>query len=340
MTEGPRTAVLPRIARVDPADVTRRAGAAIGREVRELEQRPADGSSLTYTAVTHTGVRLMIKVAPPGLPPNRNRDVLRQARLLDALGEVTGVAVPELFGSDAGTPPHAPPLVVMSHTDGERYEPRHTRPRIRPAAADIWSRAIAAAQMLAALHTPAPGDLGIDEAPITLAAEIERWHRAFTARPLDRAAAQAERECRELLAATIPEPLPPAILHGDWRLGAMQCGGPEIHAVTDWETWHIGDPRLDLAWLRLMSDPAHPFAIAPAAPTLDPLELLAVYEYARGDEVARQDWFDALARYKHAALSALQVDNADRRHRTSGRTGRIRDGIPILLTAALAHLAD
>ena len=39
----------------------------------------------------------MIKVAPPGLEPVRNRDVLRQARALRALHPVDGVNVPEVL---------------------------------------------------------------------------------------------------------------------------------------------------------------------------------------------------------------------------------------------------
>ena len=66
-----------------------------------------------------------MKVAPPGLDPVRNRDVLRQARVLTALAEVADVAVPAVWGTEAGTPPGIPPLFVMSYVEGESYEPRH-----------------------------------------------------------------------------------------------------------------------------------------------------------------------------------------------------------------------
>jgi len=36
---------------------------------------------------------IVVKMAPPGLTPVRNRDVLRQARILRALGAAEGVPV-------------------------------------------------------------------------------------------------------------------------------------------------------------------------------------------------------------------------------------------------------
>ena len=333
MTDGP-PAVRPRIGVADPADVTRRATMATGQPLRDLTQLTGGASSLTYSAVTDTGVRVVVKVAPPGLPPVRNRDVLRQARVLTALAGVADVAVPAVLGTDPGEPPDVPPLFVMSFADGESYEPRHFVVDERPPAADVRARAAAAARMLAALRVIGAAALGIDEEAVTLPAEVERWRKALSTCELAPAAAEAEAECRHLLTTTSPAPLEPAVLHGDWRLGNMQCVGAEIRAVIDWEIWSVGDPRLDLAWLRLMSDPAHPTAVAPDAPTLEPDELLAAY----GAPVADLGWFDAVVRYKQAAASALLVKNAERRGQVTERVERMRGGIPLLLDAALTHL--
>ena len=64
--------------------------------------------------------RIVVKVAPPGLAPVRNRDVLRQARLLRALAGVDGVCVPQVLLEDAGSPP----FFVMDFVEGESYEPK------------------------------------------------------------------------------------------------------------------------------------------------------------------------------------------------------------------------
>jgi aminoglycoside phosphotransferase (APT) family kinase protein len=332
MTDG-SPAARTRVGVADPADVVRRAAKATGHPLRDLAPLPGGTSSLTYSAVTDADVRVVVKVAPPGLEPVRNRDVLRQARVLTALSGVPGVVVPRVLGSDPGAPPDVPPLFVMSFADGEGYEPRHVERDHRPPAAEVRERATAAARMLAALHAADPVALGITDAAVPLEAEVERWRKALDTCRLTPDAARAELDCRRRLTASIPAPLRPAVLHGDWRLGNMQCAGPEIRAVIDWEIWSIGDPRLDLAWLRLMSDPAHPTAVAPEAPTLEPDELLAAY----GAPVADLAWFDALVRYKQAAASALLVKNAERRGQVTDRVDRMRGGIPLLLAAALTH---
>ena len=140
--------------------------------------------------------------------------------------------------------------------------------------------------MLAALHAASPADLGLHEAPSTLDAEIERWAKALATCELQGTAHATEAEVHRRLLTALSASLRPAVLHGDWRLGNMQCQGAAIRAVIDWEIWSIGDPRLDLAWMRLMSDPTHPTAAAPDAPTLDPDRLLAAYEDAAGSPMA------------------------------------------------------
>jgi aminoglycoside phosphotransferase (APT) family kinase protein len=327
-----------RIGVADPEDVARRASIAAGRPLSDLQPLLGGMASLTYAARTAGGARVVVKVAPPGLAPVRNRDVLRQARVLDALASVPGVAVPAVLGTEAGTPPEVPPLFVMTFMDGESYEPRFTADEPRPPVDEVLARAAAAARMLAALHATSPAALGVDEPVLALADEVERWRAAFATCSLDEAVSLAESECHRRLLAGLPAPLPPAVLHGDWRLGNMQCVGAEIRAVIDWEIWSIGDPRLDLAWMRLMSDPAHPTAAAPDAPTLEPDGLLAAYQDTAGAAVPDLDWFDALVRYKQAAASALLVKNADRRGDASPQIERMRTGIDLLLQAASARL--
>ena len=77
---------------------------------------------MTYVATIAGGGRAVVKVAPAGIPPVLNRDVLRQARLLRALAG-TPVPVPEVLWEDAGDPPEVPPLFVMSFVAGASLEP-------------------------------------------------------------------------------------------------------------------------------------------------------------------------------------------------------------------------
>jgi aminoglycoside phosphotransferase (APT) family kinase protein len=90
--------------------------------VGALRPLPGGASSLTYAGVLSGGDRVVVKVAPAGLEPVRNRDVLRQATVLRLLGP-TAVPVPEVLWTDGGDPPDVPPLFVMTFVEGVSLEP-------------------------------------------------------------------------------------------------------------------------------------------------------------------------------------------------------------------------
>lgn len=45
-----------------------------------------------------------------------------------------------------------------------------------------------------------------------------------------------------------PDPVPPTVVHGDFRIGNVLVGLDGLNAVIDWEFCHVGDPREDLGW--------------------------------------------------------------------------------------------
>ena len=99
---------------LDVQDLALRATAAAqqwsdGCVVEDVTFLPGGTVSLVYTASVraqgHDEQRVVLKVAPPGLPPVRNRDVLRQARSIDALNRAPGVAVPAVLFSDQARRP-------------------------------------------------------------------------------------------------------------------------------------------------------------------------------------------------------------------------------------------
>jgi aminoglycoside phosphotransferase (APT) family kinase protein len=46
----------------------------------------------------------------------------------------------------------------------------------------------------------------------------------------------------------LPSPAPPALVHGDFRMGNIMVGEDGVAGVLDWELAHIGDVHEDLAW--------------------------------------------------------------------------------------------
>jgi aminoglycoside phosphotransferase (APT) family kinase protein len=282
---------------------------ALGCVIDEVQPLTGGASSLTFTCRVTNGPtgheRIVLKVAPPGLAPVRNRDVARQARLMRALAGAAGVRVPSVFFEDDGDPPEVSPFHAMNVVAGECLEPILQAP-----AADVLprvpERAFAAAAMLAALHRVDPSAVGLGDEPVTtLDDEIRRWSKAFST--VDDHMNARYLEAEALLFDTMPDALAAAICHGDYRLGNMLCDGGEVQALIDWEIWSLSDPRLDLAWFLFFTDEAnHPMASNPGPtgmPTAD--ALFAAYVDAAGHEPVDFEWFHCLIRYKEAAATAL-----------------------------------
>jgi aminoglycoside phosphotransferase (APT) family kinase protein len=283
-----------------------------GAAITRLEQLQGGVSSLTFAAsLTGAGAgshdrRVVVKVAPPGLAPVRNRDVLRQARVLRALTGAPGVRVPEILIEDGGPPP----FFVMSFVEGDSYEPKLGLAASPPRPEVVDRRARAAARMLARLQSLQPGAFGLgDEPVIGPAEELDRWRQLFATCPDD--LRPREQELYEALAASVPAAAEARILHGDYRLGNMQFAGDRLAAIIDWEIWSLGDPRHDLAWLLAYADPAQRFReeldepnriAAQGMPGQD--ELVDEYVAVRPVDLDGLDWFLACCHYKIASTTA------------------------------------
>ena len=302
---------------------------------------PMDGGTvgLVYRAEVRGGPTAVptavLKVAPPGLPPVRNRDMLRQARVIGALDGRTGVRVPPLLFTDDGDPPDVPPLFATALVPGECLEPlleassRERLPEDRSRA-----RAAAAVDMLAALHSLDPAAIGLgDEEVVSPVGEVDRWTRTFGTVPDEvRVGYEA---CAAALRATAPEPLAPVVVHGDYRLGNMLCDGDEVAAVVDWEIWSCSDPRIDLSWLMFFTDEAQHPVVADDVDSGMPsdAELLAQYERTTGGPVPDLAWFHALTRFKEAAAMALIAKHLARRGDTD-TLARMAVMLPALIADA------
>jgi aminoglycoside phosphotransferase (APT) family kinase protein len=317
-------------------------------ELRGLRQLEGGVSSLTF-ASTLVGDRVdqpvVLKVAPAGLPPVRNRDVLRQARVLRALGHLPGFPVPEVLFEDAGRPPEVPPLFAMSLCPGESYEPLLDASPSPPSAGTVAERLRAAARALARLQSVTPGRIGLGSEPVSpVDDELDRWRRLFET--VDDDIAPEHEKLHARLVERVPTGIAARVLHGDYRLANMLFDGPALSAVIDWEIWSVGDPRSDLAWLLMHLEPAHVFheqrspadrAAGGAMPGRDEIwEEYAAARRAAGAGAAelaatssQLDWFLAVCHYKTASTIAVIWKRERKREHPD----------PKLVTAA-AHLGE
>lgn len=322
--------------RVAAAALTWRSGAAL----QSFAPLPGGASSLTFLAQIEfdsgPGAHIVVKAAPPGLAPVRNRDVLRQARLFRALDGRPGVRVPQVLFDDPGDPPEVPPFFAMTFVAGDSIDPN-----IDPGADDalpppeqLTGRAHSAARILAALHAVPPSDVGLGAEPETTAAdEVERWASALATVPAD--ITGGPDKCADLLRESVPAGVPSSLVHGDFRLGNCLSVDAEVRAVIDWEIWARSDPRIDLAWYLLTADPElHPSAQRHAPGMPSPAELVDVYREAGGPDVPHLGWFTGLILYKLAAVSALIAKNAQKRGDPDGYGARAAAGVPEMLRRA------
>ena len=283
------------------------------RRAGVVDIRPLAGgvSSLNFSG-SIAERRVVIKVAPPGILPTLNRDVLRQSQIIRALGS-TSVPVPEVLWEDAGAPPDIPPLFVMSFVDGSSFEPLYDL-KGDDAGRDVMAqRQLNAARTLADLHRLDHGSLGLGDVPAAAPQdEINRWSQAL--QTIDPGLIAGWEEVREMLMASAPAPCPPSLVHGDFRLGNLLAVGSRITAVVDWEIWSVTDPRVDLGWFLLNGDPEtyrRETRYAGSMPALS--KLVAAYGDSFGAHPVDLSRFQALAAFKSVATWSLIVKRNRRR---------------------------
>ncbi len=288
-----------------------------GARVVSVEPLTGGTSSLTFTTrfegVPEDDEVVVLKVAPPGLPPVRNRDVLRQGTVMRALGGREGVLVPEVLFEDAGEPPEVSPFLAMNLVPGECLEPILVETPDPARAGQFRQRAFSAARVLAAMHRLDPAAIGLaDEPVVPIRAEIDRWVRAYETSPPHLQFNYPD--VAEALYDTIPPAVRPAVNHGDYRLGNTLCVGDHLAAVIDWEIWSVGDPRVDLTWLTFFCDDSGHPSRASEQPSGMPTsaEVLAAYVDAGGEQYPDLAWFDALTCFKEAALTSLLIKRAEK----------------------------
>jgi aminoglycoside phosphotransferase (APT) family kinase protein len=294
-----------------------------GARITGLRRLEGGVSSLTYAAELQADGAapspLVLKIAPPGLAPVRNRDVLRQARLLRRLAGLDGVPTPAVLFTDDGDPP----LFAMQLCPGQSYEPALDHDSSPPAPEIAAIRMRCAARVLARMHRDTPAGLGLTEQPVMpVAEELDRWARLFDT--VDADLAPGHQLLRDRLAERVPGDAGPRLLHGDYRLANMLFVDSELTGIIDWEIWSVGDPRTDLAWLLMHTAPAHVFHehrsaddIAAGTGLPGRAELLSEYVQARREdgasaagvtaETAELPWFLALSFYKTAATTAAII---------------------------------
>ena len=293
-----------------------------GVDVSELRVMPGGRSGLTYRvqAGSHSYV---VKAVPSDQRPVGRNDVLRQAQVLHALAG-SGVPVPTVVASSD----EHPAWFAMTLEPGESVEPALDAHEL--SAALIRQRMLRLAGIQRRLHDLDVTTLALPPQPaLDPAGELERWSRTLRAVPAE--LRPLGEELLSALAADVPGGVSPALVHGDLRLGNVLCVAADITAVIDWEIWGIGDPRIDLAWFLLFSEPANFPGIGRPVTGLPGEEELVRCYAGPGEELPDLLWFRALARMKMAAIMGHNI----KRHRQGKHHDPVQEQLPPTVAAML-----
>ena len=137
-----------------------------------------------------------------------------------------------------------------------------------------------------------------------------------------------------LLAMDIPQELEPTLVHGDYHYGNMLFRGPEVVAVLDWEIAQIGQARLDLGCLAIMSHRKR-FEDAPSpggSVAMEDADLFAMY----GVDAAEMNWYVAMSLYKYAAILGYNL----MLHRRGKRPDPMYEGLTTTITGMIDEGID
>lgn len=267
-------------------------------------------SNLTFR-VDGAGRSLVVRrPPPPPLIPGSN-DVLREARLLQAIAP-SGLPVPQILATGAAGVVFDVPFYAMSLIEGQVISndmPAAFAQGGNPAVVgQLLVRAIA---QLHAIDWAGAGlaDFGRPEG-------FNRRHLQRIARIVTNKSGELDDRFRPLfekLDSACPHESGAAIIHNDLRIGNVMWAHslpPRLAAILDWELATLGDPLFDLAYLLtslphngVCRTPLHDLAracLVTGFPDRD--VLLDVYWQASGKTAVDINWYLAAVNWKLAIL--------------------------------------
>jgi aminoglycoside phosphotransferase (APT) family kinase protein len=280
--------------------------AAGGRASLTARLVPGGRSNLTYE-VTDGAHTWILRRPPLGHVLATAHDMAREYRVMTAL-RGTDVPVPATYALCPDDSVIGAPFYVMERVVGTPYRDADALRALGPERTrTIATRMV---DVLAALHRIDPASVGLADFGRPegfLARQVARWRKQ-----LDASRSRELRGADELharLAAQVPEPSPPAIVHGDYRLDNILIDDHDrVTAVLDWEMSTIGDPLTDLALLVIYQTLGTlplpiPVSDASSAPGfLSPDEMIERYVAGTGRAVTHFGFYLGLAAYKLAVV--------------------------------------
>ena len=254
----------------------------------------------------------VLRMPPPGAPPDRDKGILREWRIIEALD---GTDVPHTAA--VGVCPDASvlgrPFYLMGFVDG--WSPMELNQRKWPAPfdTDLAARGDLAYQLaegialLSKVDWKARGlqDLGRPDG--FHERQVDRWTGFFER--IKRREIDGLTEATDWLRTHKPLDFIPGLMHGDYQFANVMYrhGAPaQLAAIVDWEMGTVGDPKLDLGWMvqSWPEDTRAPSAMNYVDMRGMPSRTQVVDHYAKvsGRQVDDLDYYLVLAKWKLAIV--------------------------------------
>jgi aminoglycoside phosphotransferase (APT) family kinase protein len=256
----------------------------------------------------------VIRMPPPDAPPDRDKGILREWRIIEALD---GTEVPHTKAVGVCPDPSVlgRPFYLMGFVDGWSPMELDQRRWPDPFDADLTARAGLSCQLAEGIallskvdwKAKGLGDLGRPDG--FHERQVDRWTSFFErikGRDID-----GLDVATDWLRTHKPLDFIPGLMHGDYQFANVMYrhGAPaQLAAIVDWEMGTVGDPKLDLAWM-VQSWPEN--TDAPAASEMGyvdmrgmPSRTQVVEHYAKlsGRQVDDLDYYLVLAKWKLAIV--------------------------------------
>ncbi len=306
-------------------------------EVTAVQAMPGHAGFSWGFTLTHRGgtERLVLRLPPPGVRWVGTADIVRQARVMQALAG-SAVPVPAVRWTGDELEWFERPYYVVEQLPGVTlwFRTPDGEP-IAYDAGDLQSRAEQVTRALADLHALDWREvMPAWDAPLSLEEEVIRWDwlHSRTADPELTALAPA---VRERLLSGVPSVGRQGIVHGDYQWTNHLFHEGRLQAVLDWELATAGDVRMDAGWLLTFSDRKNWTGFGSwEAPLPSPEVIIAMYERASGHTVADLPWFRALAGYKFALITGLNLSLHRKGRRVDPHWEMLAPSAPLLLARA------
>jgi aminoglycoside phosphotransferase (APT) family kinase protein len=267
------------------------------------------GTQNVMVRFTRGGRDFVLRRGPEHLRPRTNASILREARVLRALGQTDVPHARLIAVCEDPSVLDGAVFFLMEPVDG--FNAGVELPELHASDAGIrHAMGLALVDALAALgavdhDAVGLGDLGRPEG--FLERQVGRWLSELDSFRSDTFEPQIPGV--EDVAAWLEDGRPaiwtPGLMHGDYHVANVMFSrtGPEVAAIVDWEMVTVGDPLLDLGWLLaswqlsgVEGALAGPFMRADGLP--EPDELVARYAARSPRDVTHVRWYTVLACFK------------------------------------------